>query len=500
MAELKERLVKDAETLLLGELIRLTDPQFDEVMKQLMIELKIEPRKVRNKPTYYFAEAVSTRDQNREIMFVNKGTGTIGLVDVDKLATYSERVKAPRSILINLGDIAKDAEKEGRRRGVRLINGSELASIIRGAGLEDLVLKEFAGATVSARPPAEPASLEKQIAIGEQLMEVGDLVRALEHFDEVIAVDPKSEPAWRLKGSVLEQLGHHAKALECFARALELNPDSADLWYAIGAAMYSIGRYDDELQAYDKALQMDGKMEKAWAGRGATLLKLRRYPEALASFDKLLKINPNIVKAHNNRGLALQNLNRGQEAINAFDAAIALDQEFAEAWSNKGSLLIRLAKLNEALICFSRLVLLRPEMGQAWKTKGELEIKLGKRAEGVASLEKALSLDPTNAELLQIISSEKLKIHSEQADLRERISSMFTGAGMKVKPEPIAWESPKEEAPAARAPEARPPAPAPAVGAALESVEAAQEVKGVAPKTTVAPKEEAPPAPEEAEV
>ena len=487
VVELKDRLAKDADTLLLDELMRLTDAQFDEVMKQLMIELRVEPRKVRNKSTYYFAEVVSTKDQNREIMFVNKGTGMIGQADVEKLATYSEKIRAPRSTLINLGDISSDADKEGRRRSVRLIRGTELAALIRKSGLEDLILKEFAQDAVAAQPAGPPVSIERQTLTGEELMQAGDLVRALEHFDRAIAVDPGSEAAWRLKGSVLEQLGYHAKALECFARALEINPKSAELWYAIGAAMYSVGRYEDEVQAYDKALLFDPNLEKAWAGRGATLLKLRRYPEALSSFDKLLKINPRLVKAHTNRGLALKNLNRTQDALNAFDAAISLDMDFAEAWSNKGSLLIQAGRLSEALICFNRLTILRPEMGQAWKTKGELESRLGKRPEAIASFERALELDPTDSELLKTIEAEKARIHAEQADLRTKISSLFSGAGVKVKPEPIAWEEPKEEIRKAVAREEKPVPTEPVVEAAIASAEAPTEVAGPEPRPEEAP-------------
>jgi tetratricopeptide (TPR) repeat protein len=487
VVELNSRLAKDADTLLLDELMHLTDAQFDEVMKQLMIELRLEPRKVRNKSTYYFAEVVSTKDQNREIMFVNKGTGMIGLADVEKLATYSEKIRASRSTLINIGDISSDADKEGRRRSVHLIRGTELASLIRKSGLEDLVLKEFAEDAVAAQPAGPAVSVERQTLTGEELMQAGDLVRALEHFERAIAADPGSEAAWRLKGSALEQLGYHAKALECFARALEINPKSAELWYAIGAAMYSIGRYEDEVQAYDKALQSDPNMEKAWAGRGATLLKLRRYPEALSSFDKLLKINPRLVKAHTNRGLALKNLSRAPDALNAFDAAISLDMDFAEAWSNKGSLLIQEGRLSEALICFARLVILRPDMSQAWKTKGELESKLGKRPEAIASFEKAIELDPTDSELLKTIEAEKARILAEQADLRTKISSLFSGAGVKVKPEPIAWEEPKEEIRKAIAKEEKPVPAEPAVEVAIESAEAPSEIAGPEPKPEEAP-------------
>src|SRR5512136_1190061 len=98
-------MVHEADALLLRELMHLTDEQFDEVVRQLMGELDVEPRKIRNKPTYYFAEVVSTKDQNREILFVNKGTGLIGTVDVEKLAMYAEKVRAPRSVLLTLGEV-----------------------------------------------------------------------------------------------------------------------------------------------------------------------------------------------------------------------------------------------------------------------------------------------------------------------------------------------------------------------------------------------------------
>lgn len=445
MPDVKERLERDADALLLRELLRLTDVQFDEVLRQLMIELKVEPRMIRNRPTYYFAEVVSTRDQNREILFVNKGTGVIGIVDVEKLAIYAEKVRAPRSLLITIGEVSKEAEKEGRKKNVKLMTGKELAALIRKSALEGMILQEFAQDETAEAPPSEEETLRGETIMGAESLEKGDPVIALEHFDRAIAADPGSDTVWRLKGNALDQLGHHERALECYARALELNQQSAELWYSVGASMYHLGRYEDEIQAYDKALQIDPRQEDAMLNKGSTLLKTHKYKEAIEAFNALLKVNPRIVKAHSDRGIALRHLGRTEEAIGAFESALSLDPEYAEAWSNKGSILIQLGRFDEALTCFENLVNLRPDSASAWKAKGELEARLGKDNEAIDSFEAVLEIEPTNVEAKRIMDAEKMKLMADRSEVRDKIASLFFSAGLDVQPEPV-WEEPAVEA------------------------------------------------------
>jgi len=436
---------RDADAMLLRELLHLDDVQFDEVVRQLMMELNVEPRKIRNKPTYYFAEVVSTKDKNTEILFVNKGTGLIGVVDVEKLAMYAEKVRAPRSVLLTLGDVSREAEKEGRRKNVRLMNGGELAALIRKSDLEGMILKDFARDGLAEAPPSEEDALRTETIMGAESMEKGDPVAALEHFDRAIAASPDSDTVWRLKGNALDQLGHHERALECYARALELNQQSAELWYSIGASMYHLGRYEDEIQAYIKALQIDPRQEDALLNMGSTLLKTQRYKEALDAFNTLLKLNPRIVKAHSDRGIALRHLGKGEEAIGAFESALSLDPEYAEAWGNKGSILIQLGRYEEALTCFENLVALRPDSAAAWRAKGELEMRLGKANEAVDSFEAVLEIEPTNVEAKRLMDAEKARLMSGRSEIHDKISSLFFSAGMDVQPEPV-WEEPVFEA------------------------------------------------------
>lgn len=432
LADISNRMSNDADSLLLGELKRLKSVQFEEVVRQLLFEIRLEPRKIRNKPAYFYAETVSMQDQNRVIVFITKRDGTVDLPDIDSLANHSEKVRAPRSILITTSSVSPEAEREGHRRGVQVIDGTELSALIRKSGVEDMILQDFAETTAPPVPPGEDTSLEAQLMLGVELLQAGEFMRALEHFDRSIASNPNSEMAWRLKGEVLDQLGHHGKALECYARALELDPDNPDLWYAIGMSMYALGKYEEELECYEKALKLDPKMEKALVNRGATLLKLQRYEEALTSYDRALKLNYRLIKVHNNRGIALRHLERLEEALEAFDAAIGLDPDFSDAWLNKGALLHQLGKLNEAIEAINHVVKLRPSLSQAWVIKAEIESRLGHRREAIDAYEKALEIDPTNLEIKRALDHEKSKVHAAQEDVNNKITSIFRTAGLSV--------------------------------------------------------------------
>lgn len=422
---MQESLRKDANAMLLEELRNLTDTEFAEVMEKVMAQLKVEPRKVKNKPSYYYAEVVSVTDQKREILFLTKEPATVMALDVDKLANYAERVRAPRSTLITLGEISKDAEKDAAKRGVLLISGQELAELIRKAGMEDKILKEFAVRHAAPAPPGEDRSVDAQIDLGIELLQAGEAQKAIDRFDRAIASKPDLAKAWKLKGDALEQLGQHAKALECYGRALELDAGDPETWYSISKTMYAIGRYEEQMEALDYVLKANPNHEKALEDKGATLLKHMKYKEALEAFDRLIKLDPRNQLNYNNKGIALKSLGRLEEALAAFEDALSLDPDYVEALTNKAMILVQLGRYEEALASLDRLIALRPEMSQAWSIRGDVESKLGRRSEAIRNYERALELDPTNALTKRLLDAEKEALQKRESDIAEKIMTIF---------------------------------------------------------------------------
>jgi tetratricopeptide (TPR) repeat protein len=81
---------------------------------------------------------------------------------------------------------------------------------------------------------------------------MGEAVEALENTIRSIALNPKMEHAYVMKGSLEDDLGFPTRALRTYDRLLEINPDSY----------------------------------MAWLNKGITLIKQRRHAEAEAAFHR----------------------------------------------------------------------------------------------------------------------------------------------------------------------------------------------------------------------
>ncbi len=78
------------------------------------------------------------------------------------------------------------------------------------------------------------------------------------------------------------------KALECFDKYLAQYPDRAEAMVKRAAALEKIGRDDEALACYDRAIQADGTLVIAHLHKGGLLNRLRRYDEALNCYEQAL--------------------------------------------------------------------------------------------------------------------------------------------------------------------------------------------------------------------
>jgi Flp pilus assembly protein TadD len=76
----------------------------------------------------------------------------------------------------------------------------------------------------------------------------------------------------------------------------------------------------------------------------------------------------------------------------------AFGQTTEEDWFNKGIALEDLGKYDEAIQAFDKALELDPQNAEAWSEKGYALGELGKYDEAIQALDKAIELDPQNAE------------------------------------------------------------------------------------------------------
>ena len=116
---------------------------------------------------------------------------------------------------------------------------------------------------ISATTSANP-SLVTILGKGQALLNLNKAEEALEHFEEVISLDPKNVEAWIKKGTALERLQ----------------------------------RVDDAIVAYDQAIATDSSTATAYLFKAGVYNRQKKYAEALQCYEKALSVQQRSRGAH----------------------------------------------------------------------------------------------------------------------------------------------------------------------------------------------------------
>jgi len=78
------------------------------------------------------------------------------------------------------------------------------------------------------------------------------------------------------------------KALECFDQALALDPKHAEVLMKKAGALEKLNRLEEALVCYDDAIAADGSMTIAYLHKGGLFNRMSRYEEALQCYEHAL--------------------------------------------------------------------------------------------------------------------------------------------------------------------------------------------------------------------
>ena len=198
-------------------------------------------------------------------------------------------------------------------------------------------------ATPTPPPPKKPQASEL-LSQADRLRQAGEYQKALELYDQAIALKPNVAQAYwgrcyslnklnkptdaivscndaldlkpnypealLSKGNAQELQKLPIEAIQLYERATEIKPDFAEAWVSLGRILQSVGRSEEAISALDKAIALKRNSAEAWSIKGAALMNLGRFEPAIASFDKALQIQPDNQDAIKMRKLVQQQLGR----------------------------------------------------------------------------------------------------------------------------------------------------------------------------------------------
>jgi tetratricopeptide (TPR) repeat protein len=91
------------------------------------------------------------------------------------------------------------------------------------------------------------------------------------------------------EGQSLLNANEPGKALECFDQALALHPQHAGTLVKKGGALEKLNRLDEALACYDRAIAADSLLTIAYLHKGGLFNRMARYDEALQCYEQALR-------------------------------------------------------------------------------------------------------------------------------------------------------------------------------------------------------------------
>src|SRR5262249_16945769 len=130
------------------------------------------------------------------------------------------------------------------------------------------------------------ATVPELLALGLQYQQAGDLARAEQIYQQILAVEPNEPDALHLLGVTKLLTGRFEVAAAHIGRVIDLKPDWAEAHSNLGAVLHYQGKPDEAIAWYYRAVQLKPDYADAYANLGKALTDRGKLDEAIAWFHR----------------------------------------------------------------------------------------------------------------------------------------------------------------------------------------------------------------------
>ena len=247
-------------------------------------------------------------------------------------------------------------------------------------------------------------------------IELGDLYliglskprEAADAYRAALAMDPVSAPARQALATALAAIGQTEASREAFRETARLAPNDPYVLLARGLEQQRRGEPEAALVTFSDCIARHTAFVPALLARGNLHASRNDYPSALTDFSAALKLVPQSGQIHTAVGMLQLRSNLTGLAEAAFLNAIRFDSGQADAYNNLAWLTSERKTrtgLNDALAWAKKAVALHPKRATYLDTLATVYGARGELDAAIAAQEKAVSLLPQDAELVNHLSA-----------------------------------------------------------------------------------------------
>ena len=132
--------------------------------------------------------------------------------------------------------------------------------------------------------------------------------------------------------------GRYDRAINEYNNALALDDGYVDAYLGRGLANYYLGQYDEALNDYNTAIDIDPEYIDAYFNRGILYIEIDELEAAFEDFDFVIELDNEDFEAYFNRGLINIDLGNEEDAFEDFERALGIEPNYAEVYGTRGLL------------------------------------------------------------------------------------------------------------------------------------------------------------------
>lgn len=234
---------------------------------------------------------------------------------------------------------------------------------------------------------------------GNLLAAAGQPDEAKAAFLAALAQDQHHVPSLTNLGALHAKHDRLDDAIDAFSRACTASPRGAK------RAQYNMSLVLGRLKQWDKAMQtLHALMEEHPDATRPRILAARilrcagRYLEAIEVLDNYMEWPSRMAPACEMLGLVHHDLGNSDQAMAFWNEALRADPAFVRVHVHIARAHLRGGAVSEAEVAIMAAIELRPKRAASWSVSGQIDFARGRFDQAIESLERAVELNPADAE------------------------------------------------------------------------------------------------------
>ena len=252
-------------------------------------------------------------------------------------------------------------------------------------------------AAFAAVAPAADGDVNRILARAVALHEAGDILGAIQAYQEVLALQPGSVEARSNLGAAYVRLGRHDEAIQQYRWALERDPGNATVRFNLGLALYKSARIPEAEEELARVVAVQPGQKSAVLLLADCQLKQgedKKAVELLAPFESSWADDRPYAYLYGSALVRTEQVEKGQVYIDH----ILRDGDSAEARVLMGAAHLAAKDYPSALQELRRAVELNPKLPTVQSLYGRALMGSGDRDGAARAFRRELELDPNDYE------------------------------------------------------------------------------------------------------